>query len=346
MSRARSFAASLAAALAAREKAVRGDRRVWLLAGAALALAASFLPLRRAAETNGVTLLAVVDVTGSMNVRDYASGGVPQARLDAVKADLRATLPRLPCPARVGLAIFSERRPFLLFEPIDVCAAFAAVDGAIAALDWRMAWEGDSHIAAGLDRSIDLANSLDADLVFFTDGQEAPPLPASGGPPFEGDPNASHGVVMGVGGLSLSPIPKYDDDGREIGFLGMSDVTQENRFGPPPADAESREGYNPRNAPFGAAAASGEEHLSSLRETYLRALAAKTGLSYARLTDAASLEAAIRAASRPRPAARPQDLRPFTIALALALLVLAYAAPAARRAAALGPFPIFTRRSQ
>ncbi|WP_374309082.1 VWA domain-containing protein [Methylocella sp.] len=330
MSLAAGFSQFFAPARASRRRAF-GDPRFWLLVCACLALLLSFPPLRRVATTNGVTLLAIVDVTTSMNVRDYERGGAATSRMDAVKAALRETFPRLPCPARVGLGVFTERRPFLLFEPIDVCESFAAVDGAVAALDWRMAWEGDSRIAAGLFRSIDLAQSLDADLVFFTDGQEAPPLPASGGPAFDGDPAKSHGVIMGVGGLQLSPIPKYDDDGREIGFLAMGDVTQENRSGPPPADAESREGYNPRNAPFGAAAAEGDEHLSSLREPYLRMLAKETGLSYARFTDAASLESAILSASRPRPASEPQDLRPLALGLALALLVLSYAVPATAR---------------
>ena len=86
---------------------------------------------------------------------------------------------------------------------------------------------------------------------------------------------------MGVGGRQLSPIPKYDDNGREIGFYGVEDVPHDNRFGLPPAGAEMREGYNARNAPFGAAVAVGVEHLSSVRETYLQSLAEKTGLTYA-----------------------------------------------------------------
>ncbi|GJD65831.1 hypothetical protein MPEAHAMD_6027 [Methylobacterium frigidaeris] len=82
-----------------------------------------------------------------------------------------------------------------------------------------------------------------------------PPVPARGGATFEGKPGAVRSLIVGAGGHAPSPIPRYDDRGREIGFYGVEDVPHENRFGPPPPDAETREGYNPRNAPFGAAAA-------------------------------------------------------------------------------------------
>ena len=51
----------------------------------------------------------------------------------------------------------------------------------------------DSRIAAGLFLRDELARELKADLLFLTDGQEAPPLPPSGPPPFEGLPENSAG---------------------------------------------------------------------------------------------------------------------------------------------------------
>lgn len=302
------------------------DRRFQMLAAAlVLALATAWvppLPLTR----DGVQVLAVVDITGSMNVRDYTANGQPQSRLDAAKAALRHLLAGLPCGSRFALGLFTERRPFLLFAPVEVCENFTPLDGAIAALDWRMAWEADSRVTAGLDRAIAMAGEIGTDLLFITDGQEAPPLRAGALPPFEGTPGAVRGLIVGVGGYSLSPIPKFNDRGREIGFYGESEVQQENRFGPPPADAESREGYNPRNAPFGAAAAGGTEHLSSVREAHLTELAARTGLAYAHLEGPSSLDAPLRAAATPRPVPGRLDLRPFLGAAALLLVLAAFAA--------------------
>ncbi|MFG1320884.1 vWA domain-containing protein [Xanthobacter autotrophicus] len=300
-------------------------RTVLLATALALALAAVFAP-RLATRGTAFRLIAVVDVTGSMNVRDYTRDGRPASRLDEVKAGLRALAARLPCGSELGLGIFTERRSFLLFEPVEVCADFAPLDGAIANLDWRMAWEGDSYIAAGLYSGIALARPLGADLLFFTDGQEAPPLPASGIPPFEEEVGVVRGLIVGVGGATPVPIPKFDRDGQEIGFYGMDDVPQENRHGLPPTGSEEREGFHPRNAPWGGEAANGEEHLSAVRTDHLEALAAKTGLAYAPLADAASLAAAIASSARPRPVPGTWDSAPLPAGLSLALLIAFFAA--------------------
>ena len=230
----------------------RDPRLLLLSAALSLALLALVAP-RASVKRASFDVLVVVDITGSMNTRDYSAAGRPISRLEFVKTALAEMIGNLPCASRVALAVFSERRPFLLFEPIETCANYAPLEGSIRALDWRMAWEGDSRIAAGLFRAIEMARELKTDLLFLTDGQEAPPLSPSGPPPFEGRPGEVRGLIVGVGGRQLSPIPKYDDNGREIGFYGVEDVPHDNRFGLPPAGAEMREDYNARNAPFGAA---------------------------------------------------------------------------------------------
>lgn len=299
---------------------LRGWRFLALALAFVLSLATLVVPVLPVTRT-GAEILVVVDITGSMNVRDYTQDGRPASRLDTAKAALRRLVADLPCGARVALALFTERRPFLLFAPIEVCADFAPLDGALAAMDWRMAWEGDSRIAAGLYRAIEMASGLGTDLVFVTDGQETPPLPGGEPPAFDGRPGAVRGLIVGAGAYALSPIPRYDELGREKGFYGEADVAQENRFGPPPGDAESREGYNPRNAPFGAAAARGTEHLSSVREPYLKRLAGATGLAYAHLDGPGEIDASVREATTPRALKGSLDPRPILGAVALALVL-------------------------
>lgn len=303
------------------------DPRLVLLALAMLSLVSTFFAPKITVRRPTFDFVAIVDITGSMNVRDYATSGRPVSRLEAVKTALRALLAELPCPSRVGLGVFSERRTFLLFEPIDVCADFAPLEASIGALDWRMAWEGDSRVSAGLFRAIEIARDLKSDLLFFTDGQEAPPLPARGAPPFEGRAGEVRGLIVGVGGYELSPIPKFDDKGREIGFLSVDDVPHESRFGLPPEGAERREGYNARNAPFGATAAVGVEHLSSVKEDYLRSLAEKTGLSYAHLEGGKGLWKDYAAVASIRPRDATFDLRPFFGAAAALFTFSAAAGP-------------------
>ena len=301
------------------------DARFWfLLAALLLFLGALIVPPARQ-EAKAIDVLFTVDITGSMNTRDYTENGQPVSRLTHIKSVLGQTLADMPCQSRVGLALFAERRIFLLFEPVEVCANFAPIMGAVSALDWREGWEGDSHIADGLYRAVALASDLHSDLVFMTDGQEAPPLPWSGGPAFDGKPGAVKGLVTGVGAYALSPIPKYDNSGREIGFYGEGDVLQESRFGIPPPDAVNRPGYNPRNAPFGDVQVNNNEHLSSVREPYLKSLAQKTGMAYTHLSAAQDFIDALRMHSSGHPVSVWVSRGPAMAALGLFCLACVYA---------------------
>ncbi|WP_296205237.1 vWA domain-containing protein [uncultured Hyphomicrobium sp.] len=305
------------------------DARFWALL-AALLLTCLAIALPRVTLTRNVyDLVAIVDVTGSMNTRDMTDAGQPESRLDASKAALENLLAQLPCQSRLGLGIFTERRSFLLFNPVEVCDNFAPIETAIQNLDWRMAWEGDSMVTKGVYHAMTIAEDLKADLLFLTDGHEAPPEPRGVPlPDFEGTLGKVKGVLIGVGGKDKVPMPKYDDDGNEIGSYGPMDVPQENHSGPPPPDAHLRPGYHPKWAPFGSDAPQGDEHLSSVRSEHLAAVGAKTGLAHVDLIDNPNLLETIAGSARARPVEVAVDVRPVPAALALALLVALYAAPA------------------
>jgi mxaL protein len=266
----------------------------------------------------------VVDITTSMNTRDATRGGETMSRLAAAKAALREMLGKLPCGSRLGLAIFTERSSFLLFDPVEVCENFSPLDEAIAMLDWRMAWEGDSYISKGLYSAIDIAKSLKSDLVFLTDGHEMPPLPFSGIPAFEGKPGDVGGLIVGVGSLTPTPLLKYDEAGREVGTYSVQEVPQENRSGPPPPDAASRPGYHPKWAPFGNAVVNTKQHLAFVREPHLKQLAAMTGLTYAWLGGSPDLSAPFAARAHPRTLEVATDVRAVPGSLALILLAALY----------------------
>ncbi len=310
------------------------DMRAWVLLAAAVSTLLAMLFPRLPLTRDVYDLVAVIDLTGSMNTRDMTVAGKPASRLDAAKAAMEQLLSDLPCQSRLGLGIFTERHSFLLFNPIEVCENFAPLEVAIRSLDWRMAWEGDSMVAKGFFSAALMAEDLNADLIFLTDGHEAPPLPSGASlPDFEGTPGKVKGLVLGVGGREKVPIPKFDDDGNEIGTYGPMDVPQENHSGPPPPDAHLRPGYHPKWAPFGSDAPAGEEHLSSVRSSHLAALAAKVGFSHADLIDAPDVRAAVASSAHPRRVEVAVDVRPVPAALALALLAALYAAPMlARRA--------------
>lgn len=285
------------------------------------ASALSLLPLQYTKVSQVLDVVAFLDITGSMNVRDGVANSSETSRLDASKDAVIRLAQTLPCGSRIGLGIFTERRSFLLFGPADTCNDYEPLKGAINEIDWRMAWEGDSYVARGLYDAIAIARSLDSNAAFFTDGHEAPPLPSSGIPDFEGKPGETRGVVIGVGGSEKLPIPKFDDDGREIGHYGPGDVPHVNRHGLPGKDMSSAIGWHPRNAPQGGDAVVGEEHLSAMRSAYLTDLAARTGLTFASLQAERNLSQMLLDASTSRRVERKSAAAIFPASLALLLLL-------------------------
>ncbi|MGH8503608.1 MAG: vWA domain-containing protein [Gammaproteobacteria bacterium] len=302
----------------------RDDIRFWgLLAGFVILLLVFVVPAI-AMSRPVYSYMFIVDITRSMNTEDYELNGMPTSRLDYIKRSLRHALQQLPCESRAGLGIFTERTPAILFEPVEVCENFSAIDGAIQQLDWRMAWAADSYVATGLLRAIEMLRNTDANLVFMSDGHEAPPMQENYRPTIVGKPGKVKGMIVGVGGHELVRMPKYNEDGMQIGFYRESDVPQENRFGLPPTGARHREGYHPRNAPFGANPASGNEHLSSVREAHLKRYARETGLRYLHLDDTQDFSDALRNEAYAKMQKVDANIRWVPASATLALLVFVY----------------------
>jgi len=311
--------------------ALRGRRDTVLLAGAALLLGSCLLrpslPLQRALFEHVV----MIDVTQSMNVADMLLDGQPVSRLAYARQALRASLLQLPCGSRVGLGLFTEYRSFLLLAPVEVCANLQELRGTLDRIDGRMAWTGNSEIAKGLISGIQVAGQLPGkpSLVFVTDGQEAPPLDPRHRPRFDGKPGDVPGLVVGVGGLLPMPIPKIDPSGRPLGFWAADEVAQtdprsQGRGGSVGGEAmvEDAAGPVPEALRSGRA---GSEHLSSLREGYLRLLAGELGLNYLRLEGTDGLHRALTAKALARPVPAQADLRVALGLLALALLAWRHA---------------------
>lgn len=289
-----------------------------LALGAGLAARAAATP-SVPARTSVRNILFTVDITGSMNVRDYGPSQAPHSRLDEVRRRLPALIRELPCGSRAGLAVFAERQSFTFFRPVEVCANYTPLAEAIERLDWRMGWDGDSRISSGVNSALRFAAADDTDLVFLTDGHEAPPLPHGGRRPMRNAGEVS-GLIVGVGADRPSPIPRHDERGREIGFYRMEDMVHGARIGAPAPTASSEPGFHPRNNPYGEADLSGSEHLSALRAGYLEAMASEAGLGFARLDDP-SLSTRLMADTRAIPLAGRRDLSPFFAIASLAAAV-------------------------
>jgi mxaL protein len=281
-------------------------KRSWAVVGAFLLLgvarALPELPIARASWNT----IVVFDITQSMNVEDYELDSAPASRLQFAKRAASRALMRLPCGSRVGWAAFAEYRTLLLLAPVEVCSHYADLLTSLDRIDGRMRWGNASEIAKGLFWALRAAKEegSQADVIFLTDGHEAPPLQSEDPPVFDDiQPGAIKGWVLGVGGNLPKPIPKTDDDGRPIGFWRADDVIQGTRVGPDGVPAETR------------------EHLSSLHESHLRALSREVGIGYRRLSTLDSLLSAIRDPSLARHRPVPTDMAWLPASLALALLV-------------------------
>jgi mxaL protein len=303
-----------------------------LLSGAALALAVGFLrpvlPWKRAL----VDQVVVIDITQSMNVPDQRLHGQPVSRLAFAKHRLRQSLSELPCGSKVGWAVFTEYRSFLLFAPVEVCAHLDELRSTLDGIDNRMAWIGASEVAKGLYSGLSIARQLPdrPALVFVTDGHESPPLNPRHRPRFDLKPGEVAGLVVGVGGMVPAAIPKTDPLGRPLGPWTATDVLQvdprsQGRSGSVDSERLVEQGDDAA-APAAPAAAlgatPGSEHLSSLRESYLELLAVEAGLGYQRLVDAAGLVAAMQTPALTRPVPVRADARIALAGLAVLLLLL------------------------
>ena len=278
--------------------------------------------------------LVVFDVSQSMNVADATAAEDAPTRLEHAKAAALDAAAGLPCGSELGLGLFTGHRTFLLLAPVEVCANYSDVAATIRSVDWRMAWVARSEIAKGVHSGLAVAKALGprTTFVFLTDGHEAPPLHHELHPRFAGQPGEVHGLLAGTGGLSPVRIPKLAPQGRNLGHWGAEDVMQVDTFtlGRRTSVSEGFAGTDDGDH-VQARIAAGTEHLSALREEYLRSLARGLRLQYRRVESVGDLGAALEHADFAIERVSPANLRPL-LAVAAALLVAgSYVFPLWRR---------------
>ncbi|MGR9051888.1 MAG: vWA domain-containing protein [Gammaproteobacteria bacterium] len=278
------------------------DSRFWLPALAVILIVAALFEPRVVLKRDSYDLVFVLDITQSMNARDYRIDGMPSDRLSFAKHSLKRVISDLPCESKIGLGLFTTKNSFLLFEPLEICEHFAAVIDSLMKIDWRMAWAADSHIARGLYTGLKEVSRMEAEpaLIFLTDGDQ---VPASAKEPgFLKEAGPISGMIVGVGNLQPVPIPKLDTDNMQTGFWQIGDV---------------------KGRRAGVIAPTGN-YLSALRETSLQRLARIAGLSYHHLETPEKLELALRTANLMHRRDVAYDLRWLLVGSALLLFAAPY----------------------
>jgi len=289
-------------------------RRIALLAAAALTALALLGP-RPMLPRRVFDGVVVLDITQSMNTLDALLDGRPASRLVFAKAKLRQALARMPCGSRLGWGVFTEYRSYVLTLPVEVCGSYAELTATLERIDNTMAWAGGSEITKGLMSALRIIARIPEHpaIVFVTDGHEAPPLAADFVPVVPDDATEPHGLIVGVGGDALQPIPKVDPTGHPIGVWGSDEVMQ----------SAPKSGWSEPDRSATASAAAGTEHLSSLKESHLRELAALTGLRYVRLQSSTEVDELMRDDRTLRTLSVPVDVRTTLAGIALVLIAFA-----------------------
>ena len=291
-------------------------RLVGLLIAALVLIPVFFAPT---VELPGRTLswLFVVDISESMNVRDVDARNPHESRLDRAKSSIVAAMAALPCGSRVSLALFAGEDAVTLFEPLEVCRHFPAIEQAVRHIDWRMAWDGDSRIELGVVNAFREAEKRHLDLVFVTDGDEAPHTDVPRLSDLLSMRGPVRGWLAGVGSTEPHPVPRFDADDRIVGYWTAIDAA---RQGFHPNLVETLARSSPEALEASGALDEVVEHRSALRADYLRQLASAAGLGYAQAKTPQSVAALATDRTVQREERADRDMR-FVFGFAAALLL-------------------------
>lgn len=279
-----------------------------------LVMAALWMPhIKR--DVKIMDALFVIDITDSMNVEDATLNGDKVSRLTWAKEFTRRAFLDMPCGAHAGLAIFSEARSLILMNPVEVCASYHDLTQMLNKFDPHMAWARSSEVSKAVYTAIRQAKEIEPEptIVFVTDGHESPPINESLFPRFDGKPGEIHGVIVGVGGEDLLPIPKTNEEGEIEGFWDVNDVMHQDVYASLRADTNM-------NVPQART-----EHLSSQKKSHLRTLADRVGFEFVSSpTKPSKLVDVISKVSETRPQTIDYDLYAWFAGIALALILLVY----------------------
>jgi Ca-activated chloride channel family protein len=176
-------------------------------------------------RTEGIDIVLVVDISGSMQAMDYEKAGQRESRIDAVKDVVREFIRDRPND-RIGMVVFGTRA--YVASPLTLDH------------DWlernlnrvRIGLvEGNTAIGAGLGTGVNRLRETKAKskvIVLLTDGGENVHTP----PALEAAKAAKEFHVrvytVGAGSQGLAPMPVYDQAGNLVGYQPIRADLDEN----------------------------------------------------------------------------------------------------------------------
>ena len=279
---------------------LRHRRDITLLGLALLLLVAALFNPSAPIKRNIYSYLLVADISQSMNVLDETINGKPVTRMQYQQFLMHRIIGELPCGTQVGVGLFAGVSVAALYTPIEVCENFAAIEDTIDHLDWRTAWSGNSRIREGIATLARLIRSFpeNAQVVYFTDGEETPKLHAFNTRDLAGFQGAKDWLFIGVGDEKGTAIPKLDENNQVIGYWSNESFAMQ------PGIAQiSESNIGTRNDYV--AGGTSDRFLSKLDEEYLKLITKEIGAQY---VNGDSLQAVL-SAMKAQPAARKDNAR-------------------------------------
>ncbi|MDR2219147.1 MAG: VWA domain-containing protein [Methylobacillus sp.] len=290
-----------------------------LLGGAGLLLLLALFRPTVQVQRDIYTYLLVVDITQSMNTVDMTLDGKPVSRNIYTRRLLHNLISGMPCGTRVSVALFAGTNAALQYSPIEVCANFNAIQDNIEHMEWRMAWSGNSRLRQAAQSIAHLTRTLGepSQVVFFTDGEEAPRLHAFNTLDLSGFQEGKGWLIVGIGSEKGAPIPKYDENNKLLGYWSAES------FQVQPGVAEiSQQNFGARDS--GVALLDSSRQYSKLDEEYLLKYAEEIGSSYVRGDGIARVQSAITSLKPARRDMAPMEIHRILAAIAGLLLIAAY----------------------
>ncbi|NOU24783.1 MAG: VWA domain-containing protein [Methylotenera sp.] len=238
----------------------------------------------------------VIDITQSMNTVDMKINGKPVSRIAYTKQILRETISSLPCGTKVGLGMFSGVNVVTLYLPIDVCENFSSIQDTLDHIDWRSAWTADSRVRESMLSSARVVSNFPepAQVVYFSDGEEAPKLHAFNTRDLSTLQNADGWLLVGIGSMQGAAIPKFTEKNQLIGYWSHESMQLA-----PGAAPIAAAGLLKRKRDV--AESVNDRYIAKLSETSMMAMAKEIGATYVR---GDNLQALLSAMRKQKPARR------------------------------------------
>lgn len=298
---------------------LRHRRDTTLLSAAFLLLVIAIFKPSIPVKRDIYSYLLVADISQSMNVIDTTLDGKPASRIAYTQRMLHGIITALPCGTRVSIGLFAGVSVAALYTPIEVCANYAAIQDTIDHLDWRTAWSGNSRVRESMLTMARVIRAFPepAQVVFFTDGEEAPKLHAFNTKDLTNFQGGNGWLLVGVGGDKGTAIPKLDDKNQLIGYWAGDSFAMQPGIA---QISEANLGVRDNNV----AGAESDRFLSRLDEEYLKSLSKEINGQYLR---ADGLQSILSAMKNQKPARRdtaPYELHWILASLAGLLLIAAY----------------------